>query len=215
MNDKSMVIICRGKSVDKLDLELVKEYGWCALVNTWDNIGKFPEICDLVRARRFVHYVNRMSMARLSHKNYQDLGIDFAQLNTLKRHKLKNSNTSFFRNNGIPFRSLGKEMIEHANFIHPETGEIGFPSTGSLSVIHAVKTLEMTRVCVYGMDFYEAPYFSHHSNKKVKAVQDYQKEKFKGMKGFVQNFIRSCPDVTFVFNTYASMDESIENLVVQ
>jgi len=203
------VILCRGNSVSKfLDLEFSSNCVF-SLVNEWDNLLNGGKFAQKLIAKDIYHYINREKTARMHSMYYGLYDVRKVFLNVYKDEYIVSENKKYLDSIGVHHSyPMPDELKRYAL-----NAEGGFPSLGVQTVAHS-SLLNFEEYHIFGMDFFEDQYFSHHSHCDTKEPKTHQKKKGVIMKSFLGNFLSKFPDKTYHFYTNSTFNPPLSNVII-
>lgn len=225
MKDKSVVVLCRGKSLDKIKELGDKEFDVCMIVNDFKREVQHDYVRDfLKKQKRIIHYVCRETFAVLPKELYDEFNIEFVYLNVLAKEYYGASPYPgqarlkiVLDKMGVPSKHLEESILEYSEPRDPSELRLpGFPTMGVLTTCHVASCLGYEDVTVMGLDFYEGAYLTVCSSTLTKeAPKKSGIDKAPRMKNFLAGFMEKFPNTKFTFYTYSTFNPGFENVVVK
>lgn len=204
----NVLVLCRGKSLDKIHQIENDDFDLVLIVNEWSEQMKNEPFKSFLKGKKIIQYMCRSGPMLPTKEEHQEFNIPYCKLNILKEEYDKNTGMRRqLENQGINTKCMGEEMIGPSI-----DGKGGFPSTGVLAMVAAVVTYKATQVTVFGLDFFEAGYYTWHSLSRKSDVEHYQPKKGIVAKEFTKNYIKNNPEINFHLYTYADFGSKLDNL---
>lgn len=201
---KDFGILLRGKSLEKSHLILDK-FDYCMLVNNFKiELNKYVKH---IVGKNIVHFVNAMTSASLTPKQYKKLGIKKVQFSFTKKHK--DNPHSSKRIDGVIkyYNKLGLNLkLEYTpNPLYKKIFNIH--NTGVACVLYVSEYIKPDNIWLAGLDFYQTNYL-------VKETTSKQKEKTKkiDMIGSFINIVKSHPNIKYNVISYYDKFPKLKNL---
>ncbi len=201
-------VLGRGASLNKLHL-FEKMYFDDVFINNNFNreLDNNKNIFNFLQGKQVTHFINRELISLLETKWYQNLNMKMV-LNITGLECYQSSVRAKLIRDGYDARCLRGPMITESI-----DGKGGYPTTGILSVVYAVKMMEATDVHIMGIDFYDANYYDEKAGmNKDSSVLPRQVEKGKKMKEFLKEFIIKNPKVNFTIVTESKERWILDNV---
>jgi len=204
----SAAILCRGSSANRLS-EFTSEVDVCLLVNSWEKDIHREPFNRYVQDKRLIHYVCRTRQSVLSQKTYNKYKFSHVQLNITSKSEDRGESEVCLKKMGIKYQYMEEDMCKWSI-----DGKGGFPTTGILTVVHAVKCLRIPELYIFGLDFYEAEYFTDNTLHKSKKVLHHQVEKGKVAKRFFLKFCEDSKECKFYMFSMADLPNNLDNMIL-
>lgn len=215
---KTLVVLCRGKSLDKASFLLNQAFRMRDLgskidvcyVNSFRELLKNEHVIELSKiASESYQYINNDPINIEAKECYQGLGITTIQSNKKKT----DLDSPAFLNN-----ELSLKLGVSTSFIEEETERKSYSlvSSGLGCVVYFASSKDYESVIIAGLDFFESEYAHYHINTGKKKVREYQPKKGKIAKKQFIDAVRRLNDVKFTIYTYADLNtpDEIKNLNV-
>ena len=218
---KSMLILCRGKSLENYK-KIDKKFDCVAIVNDFRREVQDPELVNFLKNNNVIHYVCREFFSLPTVSMVKELGIEYCQLNALQGELDSGTNnvSRVLSHHRIPYKPMGEKIIEYSLDGVRYTKERPFPhlhipTTGIVAVLDAASNKGCTDITVLGIDFYECEYLTVCSSTNTKeAPKRSGIDKAPHMKEFLTNQLKKLPDVKFKFYTYSTFNPELENVEI-
>jgi hypothetical protein len=219
---KSILILCRGKSLENYNL-LNKKFDCVAIVNDFRReVSQDANLVNFLRSNRLIHYVCREYFSLPTVEMVNVLGIEYCQLNALQGELDSGTNnvSRVLDHHKIPYKPMGEKIIPYSLDGIRQTDvrpfpHLSIPTTGIVAVLDAASNKGFTDITVLGIDFYESEYLTVCSSTNTKeAPKKSGIDKAPYMKSFLTDQLKKLPDVNFEFYTYSSFDPGLPNVKI-
>lgn len=208
---ENLVVLCRGKSIDKLCL-LKEEF--------------FEKKYSVVFVNKFSELKNNHSVLNLiGHKNKNNFNIQYInndQCNIENENDLKNFRIKYIQANKKTDDHDASIQLKYARNIssyptifdiHSKTSddEYKLKSNGMSCLGYFSTFTSIKNFYIFGLDFFEVDYFSHHVHTGKKEVREYQPAKGKIAKCQLLDLVDLKKEINYHLYTYAEFDDNQKN----
>tara|TARA_Y100001963_G_C6740582_1_gene428739 strand:- start:580 stop:1299 length:720 start_codon:yes stop_codon:yes gene_type:complete len=232
MLNSSVAILCRGSSLENIDLlPDVEEY---VIVNGFADELKIEKVKNKIKDKPISHV---MSLSVMSHPHRWNNSAAGSQFDAMIRDKfyqnfdvkrivlpyiaeclpddyikIKNQNIRNKDFKLIDTLCLGDEhkpyMISHPRY--PFT----YPSSGMDTLGWATIELKKKNIFIIGMDFYEADYLAKELEIPQDRLEGHCLPEGEQLKQFLPGFLSEFPETNFNFYTYGNLDIDLDNVTI-
>ena len=204
-NVKNLIILCRGKSVEKFIKFNNKEINDSCIifVNKFSELSKNEKLMDRIKnngEKPNIQYINN------DHKNLE------------KTSKLKMFNIELIQSNKKKTDEDAPRHLMHLQkiqaypeifFIDNSTEDSNYKlKSNGMSCVGYLSKLDFVKnIYIFGLDFFECDYFSHHVHTGNKSVREYQPKKGKVAKKQLKAIVQKNKHINYHLYTYAKFED--------
>lgn len=211
MEDDSVAILCKGKSLEKIQ-EHHNKFNNCLIVNNFQlELLKFSR---LLKNKNIVHFTNKMNKQIMPNSFYKEFNINDILL--MKPWIINDFQLNFiflkhlFNGRRVKFckKSLLQKYYINKNFKNK------FPNTGIMAIIYAIEVLKPKTIYIFGLDFYEQDYLYRRKN-AVSSLDD-QRRKIVNLDltKFCNSLFEKNSCICFKIATYSTEIKKLNNVKI-
>ena len=212
-NIKNVIILCRGKSVEKIEnFEGNSRGNFCIFfVNKFKELKKNKVLALKIKEKNSsfnVQFINN------DHVNIEDKNtLDFFNIKCIQSNKKRTDPDA-----PKDLKSLEKNInYSEILYIDESTKDSDYKlKSNGMSCLGYVSTFsEIENIHIFGLDFFECDYFSHHVHTGDKSVRGYQPQKGKVAKNQFRELVDKNKNINYHIYTYAEFESvDVDNFFI-
>ena len=212
-NISNLIVLCLGKSIEKfINFSNEGSDDNCILfVNKFSELAKNEKLMKSIKnnsVKPNVQYINN------DHRNLEKASkLDMFDVRLIQSNK-KESDSDAPKH--LMHLRESKKYID-ISFIDNSTSDEDYKlKSNGMSCLGYLSTIDFIKnIYIFGLDFFECDYFSHHVHTGEKSVREYQPAKGKVAKEQLQKLVRKNRHINYHLYTYAKFDDiDIDNFYI-